>query len=116
MSGGNAFAKPAAVSDLDMAFGGRMQDLLPPWASIPADFKQHDGTQFNRVVSEWFFRGLPQETEFHPRDGIDLRAALRHVGAVLRSWEPKHEHKEAGAAYLLSLWFERIELPARSAA
>ena len=28
------------------------------------------------------------------------------IAAILASFEPKHEHKEAGAAYLLSQWFE----------
>ena len=36
---------------------------------------------------------------------IDPEAVNRHTRACLRSFEPRHEHKIAGVAYLLSLWF-----------
>jgi len=44
-----------------------------------------------------------------PNDGIDQNKALRHIKAILGSFEPKHEHKEAAAAYLLSLWFKSVK-------
>jgi hypothetical protein len=40
---------------------------------------------------------------------MEAQAAMRHVQYCMRSFEPKHEHKEAGCAYLLSLWFDDIE-------
>lgn len=40
------------------------------------------------------------------KDGIDPAKAKRHLMAVLGSFEPKHEHKEAGAGWLMSMWYE----------
>lgn len=105
----NLFAKPQTVSDAEMAFGGRIKDLLPAMSAIPEEFHQ-GSNKWSRVVSTWFFKGLKGAT-FVPKPGIDQATALRHVGAIMGSFEPKHEHKTAGCAYLLSLWFESITLP-----
>lgn len=101
---------PLPVSQIDITFGGDMDALLPPWEEIPEEFKR-DRHPFNKVVSKWFFGRLPPETDFRPKPGVDANAALRHVVAILRSFQPKHEHKEAGCAYLLSLWFTDICIP-----
>jgi hypothetical protein len=101
------WAQPQPVDDLALSFGGRMADLLPPVSEIPAEFHRHNGTEWNRRVSAWFFSGL--KGRLVPREGVDSRVAVRHLQAILGSWEPKHEHKEAGVAYLMSLWFDRFE-------
>jgi len=41
------------------------------------------------------------------KPGIDRKAAIRHIKAIMASYAPKHEHKEAGCAYLFALWFEQ---------
>lgn len=102
--------EPQEVRDVDLAFGGDIKVLLPPYEEIPDEFK-HGNTEWNRVVAQWFFDGLSGDTEFYAKEGIDSKKALRHIGAILRSFQPKHEHKEAGCAYLLSLWFEKINVP-----
>ena len=38
----------------------------------------------------------------------DTNKAIRHLKAILVSYDPKHEHKEAGVAFLLSEWFEDV--------
>ncbi|MNS38114.1 hypothetical protein D3C86_1309310 [compost metagenome] len=101
------FAFPQEVKGLHLAFGGDMSKLLPPMHSIPQDF-QNGTTKWNDLVSTWFFRGL-KSFDCVPKEGIDKAAALKHISAIMRSWDPKHEHKEAGCAYLLSLWFEKPE-------
>jgi hypothetical protein len=106
----DGFGTPATVTGLDCAFGGRMEKLLPPYATIPDEYKRGH-TKWNKVVSRWFFSGLPKETRFVPKAGIDEAAAKAHLRAILVSFEPKHEHKEAGCAYLLSKWFEDVEVP-----
>lgn len=98
--------KPIIVSGLDLAFGGKISDLLPKYSDIPNEFKRGN-TKWNKVVSDWFFCGL-KECQWKPKDGIKTEDALRHVKAVMASWEPKHEHKEAGCAYLLSEFFEDV--------
>jgi hypothetical protein len=101
--------KPKIVTNLDVTFG-EIKSLLPEWDQIPKEFK--DGyTRWNRIVSRWFFIGLPKETEFIPKEGINTKEALRHIVSILRSFDPKHEHKEAGCAYLLSLWFDDVIIP-----
>jgi hypothetical protein len=59
----------------------------------------------NRLVSDRFFLGL-KDVKLIPKEGIDPDAAWRHVSTIIGSWEPKHEHKEAAAAWLLARWFE----------
>jgi hypothetical protein len=101
------WAQPATIDDVTVVFPARVVGrLLPDMEDIPAEFK-HRSNPWSQLVSRWFFRGLTGR--FVPRDGIDGTAALRHVKTVLGSFEPKHEHKEAGVAYLLSLWFDRYE-------
>ena len=96
------------VSDLDVAFGGKIKELMPRMEDIPKEFKT-GRTKWNKITSRWFFAGLSKNTVFSPKEGVDTRKALKHVSAILGSFEPKHEHKEAGVAFLLSEWFEDIE-------
>lgn len=89
----------------DVAFGNIKH--LPPYDVIPDEFKRlhHPYVEF---VSGWFFSGMKQEdlARLVPRDGVDKNKALRAIKAALASFEPAHEHKEAGCAYLLDQWFE----------
>lgn len=73
---------------------------------VPEEFRHHDSTMWHYVVGTWFFGGLKDGDLFTPREGVDPTAALAHVGAVLRSFEPDHLSKEVIAAYLMWLWFD----------
>jgi len=42
-----------------------------------------------------------------PKDGVDVKKAMRALKAALGSFEPKHEHKMAAVGYMLSQWFDR---------
>jgi hypothetical protein len=104
------WSTPKDVDGPTAAFGPtRIDDYLPRYAEVPDEFKRANtaGATWQNVASGWFFSGLHGRLVAKP--GIDRDAALRHIQACLTSWEPKHEHKEAGVAYLLSLWFERYE-------
>ena len=96
--------KVPKMTDADMAFGNVKH--LPPWNEIPDEFKNSDNI-YCRVQTHWFFKGLSKEKLdcLKPRDGVDKQKALRALGAIQRSFAPKHEHKEAGVAYLMSEWF-----------
>lgn len=98
---------PLPVSGRDLAFPTSVAKHLPPWDSIPDEFKGLSG-KWNQLVTDWFFLGI-KLVKVDPKPGIDAEAALRHIKYCLGSFEPKHEHKEAGVAYLLSLWFEDIQ-------
>jgi hypothetical protein len=94
------------VSDLDMAFGNIKH--LPEYKDIPEEYKNmNKQTGWLGFISKWFFRGLDDKDmeRINPREGVDPKLALRAVGAIMRSFEPKHEHKAAGCAYLMSEWF-----------
>ena len=108
MSGASDWTKPQQVDDPMVAFPANVcGTLLPPMDEIPDEFKERPGTKWNRLGARWFFSGLNGRIVW--KDGINERDALRHLKACLGSWEPKHEHKEAGVAYLFSLWAERFE-------
>lgn len=99
---------PHEVDDAALAFGGNVRTLLPPMDVIPEEFHEW-GNPWVALMSEWFFKGLPKRPQFKP--GIDPEKAMRHLRTCLASWEPKHEHKEAGVAYLLSLWCVSPKIP-----
>ena len=114
---------PMDVDDAQIAFGGgdlipygdwAGSDFMPSGDDIPAEFKTYNHRGWNGVVSTWFYKGLPEDVKFFPKKGIDTQKALNHVGTIMRSWTPKHEHKEAACAYLLSLWFKDVRAGGKS--
>lgn len=99
------------VPEIDMvsaAFPADALSWMPTRDEIPEEFWR-GRTEWNKIVSRWFFRGLPAGTEFIPKKGIDKDAAMRAIKATLGSYAPKHEHKEAAVAYMLSCWFKRVK-------
>ena len=94
----------ADVTDVDMAFGGTISTLMPTYKDLPEQFRRHNGTKWHQLVSDWLFSGV-KDLKLTTRPGVDERKALRHIRAILVSFEPKHEHKEGGIAYLLDQWF-----------
>lgn len=103
----NDFSKPTNVSTLDTAFGTKAMELMPAYKDIPDEFKKQ-GNPFVKWQQKWFFSGLEKEDIPKAKEGIDQNQALRHLAAIQTSFEPPHEHKEAGVAYLASLWFKEI--------
>ncbi len=99
--------KPQETTQLDVVFGGKMEKLLPAMRDIPDEFGRWNNP-WVRCAGTWFAAGL-KDLKIFPKAGIDGAEALGHVKAIMVSFEPKHEHKEAGCAYLLSLWFDRIQ-------
>lgn len=99
-----AFAQPKPVTDVDLAFGGRIADLMPSYEELPEDFRR-ERDPFSKIVNGWFFNGL-HTGSLQAKSGIDKSAALRHCRAIMCSFDPSHEHKIAGVSWLLSQWFE----------
>jgi hypothetical protein len=97
---------PAQISDIDAAFPTDVSELMPSYRELPKEFTDRD-SPYCDLVSTWFYRGL-EKSKLRTKPGIDQRAAFRHLATVLQSWEPKHEHKMAGVAYLMSLWFDIV--------
>lgn len=94
--------KPQEIDDVTHAFPAGILHLMPQYKDIPDEFKRGN-TKWNQLICDWFFGGL-SKLDLKLKDGLDRKKVLRHIGTILASYEPKHEHKEAGCAYLLSLW------------
>lgn len=100
-NGADRWAQPQAVDPVMVVFPAHVVgSLLPERGDVPAEFWRDN--PWSEMASRWFFNGRSAPPAFKP--GIDASAALRHLRACLGSWEPQHEHKEAGVGYLLSLW------------
>lgn len=96
------------INPVDVAFGGGAMKILPPMAEIPAEFKNcNRPNKWMQCVSDWFFCGL-KNCKWTPKEGVDTGKAIAAIQCCIGSFEPKHEHKEAGCAYLLSQWFEDV--------
>ena len=93
------------VKKSSTAFGGDMKKLLPPMSEIPEEFKNGRG-KWSDFFGKWYFSGLPKTTQMRPKEGVETSKAISHIRAVMASWEPSHEHKEAGCAFLLSEFFD----------
>lgn len=102
------FARPTPVNDVDLAFGGDIGKLMPLYRNLPDEFQRcwhHDSHKWCGPVNRWFGEGL-DATKFKAKEGIDASMAWRHLRAIMGSWAPKHEHKIAAVAWLMSQWFE----------
>lgn len=91
------------ISQADIAFGPKnLSTFLPATSRIPKEFF-NDNNPWNRWVSNWFFGGLKEYAV--AVDGVNFKQAHAHIKVILGSFEPEHEHKIAGCAYLASMWF-----------
>jgi len=78
--------------------------LMPAYRDLPEEFTR-GRSKYCDLVSTWFFKGL-NKSALRAKPGIDTRKAFRHLGTILQDFTPSHEHKTAGVAYLMSLWFD----------
>jgi hypothetical protein len=91
---------------------GPFDDVLPHmphYDDIPEEFK-YGNNKWCHIQSEWFFNGI-KGAVFTPKPGIERQLAIRHLAMIQQSFDPSHEHKAAAVAYLMSLWFEDVQLP-----
>jgi hypothetical protein len=100
------FAAPIAVTPLDMAFGGRIADLMPGYRDLPEEFRR-ERDPYTKHVHSWFFNGMDKRA-WTSKQGIDAEQAWQHLRAIMASFEPSHEQKIAGVAWLMSRWFHPL--------
>lgn len=92
------------VTAADTAFGNIKH--MPKYSDLPPAFQDWTNHPACKFVSTWFLQGVKIE-DFPPaRDGVDAKKARVALASILRSWEPKHEHKIAGAGFLANEWFD----------
>lgn len=102
--------EPKEVSDVMLAFPANVcKEHLPAMEQIPEVFKceghwEHPTTSLVNNLAYGKFRGA--QVSFRPREGLEGEPVWRHILACLRSFEPKHEHKIAGVAYLIDEWID----------
>lgn len=96
------FDQPHAVSDAQRAFPARVVgSYLPP----PEWFTEDGVPAAWGNFAEALFAGIASDISLIPRDGVDPAAAWDHATMILGSYQPKHEHKISGVAWLLWHWF-----------
>lgn len=94
------------VTKVDVIFGGdKALEIMPRMQDIPEDFPNRQ--KWEKVMEDWFFLGL-KNAKWTPKAGVQQSKALAAVATVLRSFAPKHEHKTAAVAFMLSEWFEDV--------
>ena len=100
--------EPVETTAVQRTFSAGIDHLLPAYEDIPEEFKRLENpwVKFQR---DWFFHGLPPNTQFGAKDGVNAETAFYHLHCIQSSYEPKHEHKEAAVAFLASLWFVGIK-------
>ncbi len=99
------------IDDAMLAFPANVKSLMPKYEDIPEEFKRGH-TKWNELFSKWFFVGL-EKLDLKPKDGVDTKKAMRHIRAVMGSYQPSHEHKEAAVAFMLNEWFEDAKWKAK---
>lgn len=99
------FAQPTDIDQVTMVFPGSVRHLMPSYDAIRDEYDRGNKWS-NRLFSDWFYSGITSVDGLVPKEGIDKTRALRHIRAVMSSFEPKHEHKEAAVAYLFDKWFD----------
>lgn len=101
--------KPFDVKESEIAFGSNTDIFLPDYHWLLENFGNNpERNKFEKIITNWFFYGLPENVQFIPKENIDAKTAYHHISSCLRSWKPKHEHKILGCAFLLWLWFSDI--------
>jgi len=99
------------VTDADLAFPAEAIDhFLPPYDYIPEKFKDRMHP-YRQLVETMWGGGLPEDSEWDTRDGIDGDKAFRQIRACMGSYQPSHQHKEAGVAYLIDNFFKSVRFP-----
>ena len=100
------FSTPVEVDDVNYAFPAHViGKLIPEMGDLPEEFRSQRH-ELCKIAQNAFFNGFG---EFQPgtlKESIDPIKAHRHFSSVLRSYEPRHEHKIAAAGWLLSQWLK----------
>lgn len=106
----DGFDEPQVITDVLFTFPGEITHLMPAYTLIPVEFQNLNRiTDWNKFVGHWLMRGNPFDAwDLRILPGVDGQLAIRHLATIGRSYQPKHKHKEAAMAWLLSRWFSSV--------
>lgn len=89
---------------LSAAFGAERRDY-PKWEDIPEKFRRRN--PHGEVFSALFFNGGKlADHGLTMKAGLDAGQVMRAIKALMSSFDPSHELKEATVAWALSEWFD----------
>lgn len=91
-----------SITDPECAFGTTR--LLPAMEDIPAEFKGNStDNPYVALVNALFYGGKVPSMRIELMEGLSAPKLHRCVHAHLTSFEPKHERKMAGVAYMIAM-------------
>lgn len=105
---------PKKLDGPSIAFPTTVDGFIPEYCDIPEEFKRGHTPQ-NKLFNRMFCAGV-RVSFLKEKPGINRKDALNHIRYVSRSFEPKHERKEAGVAFLIAEWFEPFTVEEMEAA
>jgi len=93
------------ISGRDHYFGNA--DYLP--SIIPPDFPNK--SFFMQFVEKLFFEDITPDhyNLITPKPNIDQSKAITTITTILRSFTREHNEKLHGCAYLMNLWFDKLQ-------
>lgn len=106
--------EPYEFTVVERAFPAHVLDHIPPMEMIPDHFKSEHGGKHTaiEVANLWWMGQLITDDDprpdFHARPTLLAEIAFWHIQCVLNSFQPKHEHKMAGVAFLIDRFFTKI--------
>lgn len=100
---------PQEVSDVLLAFPASTKHLMPSPMDLAVARADWAFPMWERFASAVFSGRVPTDARIYLHEGIDGEQAWRHIRAILRSYEPKHENKMAAVATLAMAWFQCVE-------
>lgn len=105
--------KPQIIDQVTFAFPAKVEHLMPDNKKYPEYQKYldnwRDDTWGFKLFNDWFYPPGITDLKLWPKEGINPEEAIRHIQTIMRSFEPKHEHKTAACAFLFELWFDKAE-------
>jgi hypothetical protein len=96
------------VTDEELAYPLDVEHLMPKYLDIPSEFKDWSRNRWAELFSQLFYGDVKGLCLVRKRD-VDAETAeraWRQMDCIRRSWSPKHEHKAAACAYILSCYFD----------
>lgn len=104
--------QPTPVDRVTLAFPADVEHLMPDRDTCEdalEELPREERKGWIDFQRKWFFDGLPADTKVDLKEGVDGQTAFEHLAAIQGSFQPKHEHKEAGVAFLASRWFNSVD-------
>ena len=101
----DTFAQPVAIPRVQQVFPANLGDLLPPLDLIPEAYRSGRAGHVSTYARSMALGRIDESLALIKRPGVDPELAWTHLCTIASSFEPKHEHKEAALAWLLSMWY-----------